>query len=93
MSDSQGPKPNGIPSWQRQDPSSPSNQPDAIPPQEQAEPEQAPESRASLIQTASDFLKDESIRDAPTEEKKLFLESKGLSKAEIDDLLGIELAP
>ena len=93
MSDSQGPKFKGIPSWQRQESSSPSNQPDGIPPQEQAEQEQTPEPRASLIQTASEFLNDESIRNAPTERKKVFLESKGLSGAETDNLLGIQHAP
>ena len=94
MSDSQGPKSTSIPSWQRQEPSSLPTQPDNTPPpQEQTEQEQSPEPRTSLIDQASEFLKDESIRDAPIERKKLFLESKGLTEAEINNLLEIQHTP
>ncbi|CAD6583447.1 MAG: hypothetical protein ASARMPRED_001327 [Alectoria sarmentosa] len=92
MSDSDGPKSNGIPSWQRQEPSTLPPQPDNAPPREQAE-QQPPEPRASLIEQASQFLQEDSIRDAPIERKKLFLESKGLTELEIDDLLGIQHTP
>lgn len=92
MSDSDGPKSNGIPSWQRQEPSNVPEQPANTPPREQAE-QQPPEPRASLIEQASQFLQEDSIRDAPIERKKLFLESKGLTETEIDDLLEIQHAP
>lgn len=92
MGDSQGPKSKGIPSWQRQEPSKTSDQPDSTPSQEQAA-QQPPDSRASLIEKASTFLKDDSIRNAPIERKKQFLESKGLSEPEIDDLLEIQHTP
>lgn len=67
--------------------------PDNTPANEQTEQEQQSEPRASLIENASEFLQDESIRDAPIERKKLFLESKGLTKPEIDSLLEIQEAP
>ena len=92
MSDSEGPKSKGIPSWQRKEPSSLPEQPDNAPTQKPAE-EQPPEPRASLIEKASKFLEEDSIRDAPIERKKLFLESKGLTETEIDDLLEIQHTP
>lgn len=92
MSDSQGPKPKNIPSWQRGEPSNSPEKSDSTPTQEQAE-QQSPESRASLIEKASKFLEDDSIRDAPIERKKLYLESKGLIETEIDDLLEIQHTP
>ncbi|CAD6566865.1 MAG: hypothetical protein ASARMPREDX12_008852 [Alectoria sarmentosa] len=92
MSDSDGPKSNGIPSWQRQEPSTMPPQPDNAPPREQTE-QQPLGPRASLIEQASQFLQEDSIRDAPIERKKLFLESKGLTELEIDDLLEIQHTP
>lgn len=94
MSDSEGPKSKSIPSWQRQEPSTSPKQPDNnnTPPQEPPEHEPS-EPRASLIENASKFLEDDSIRDAPIERKKSFLESKGLSESEIDDLLPIQHTP
>lgn len=92
MSDSEGPKSREIPSWQRQEPSSLPKQPDDSPSQEPAE-RQPPESRAPLIEKASKFLEDDSIRDAPIARKRLFLESKGLTETEMDDLLEIQHTP
>ena len=92
MSDSEDPKSKDIPSWQQQGPSSVPAQPDSAPRQERAE-QQPPESRASLIEKASKFLEDDSIRDAPIERKKLFLGSKGLTEPEIDELLEIQHTP
>ena len=89
MSDSDGPKPKAIPTWQRQEASRVPEQPANTPPQEPAQ-HQPPESRASLIESASKFLEDDSIRNAPIERKKLFLESKGLTAAEINELLEIQ---
>lgn len=45
-----------------------------------------------LIEHASKFLQDPSIRDAPRERKVAFLQSKGLSSDEIQTLLGPEPA-
>lgn len=90
MSDSEGPKAKGRPSWQQQEPSSLPEHPDNTPANEQTEQAQQSEPRASLIENASAFLKDESIRDAPIARKKLFLESKGLTESEIDNLLEIQ---
>lgn len=93
MSDSEGPNSKSIPSWQRQEPSNSPNQPDNnTPPQDPTE-QTSPEPRASLIEKASKFLEDDSIRDAPIERKKLYLESKGLSEPEINDLLEIQQTP
>ena len=92
MGDSDEPKPKAIPTWQRQEASRVPDQPANTPPQEPA-PHQPPNSRASLIQSASKFLEDDSIRSAPIEQKKLFLESKGLTAAEIDELLETQPTP
>ena len=91
MSDSEGPKSKGIPPWQRLEPSSLPEQPDGTPTPEPAEPDSA-EPKTSLIGKASQFLQEDSIRDAPIERKKLFLESKGLSNIESDELLEIRPA-
>ncbi|RHZ46697.1 peroxisomal membrane protein PEX14 [Aspergillus thermomutatus] len=45
--------------------------------------------RSVLIEQASKFLQDDSIRDAPIDRKISFLESKGLRSEEIDSLLAI----
>lgn len=82
----------GIPSWQRQEPSSLPERPDNSPTQEPAE-EQPLEPRGSLIEKATKFLEEDSIHDAPIERKKLFLESKGLTEIEIDNLLEIQHTP
>ncbi|KAJ9645918.1 hypothetical protein H2199_002961 [Coniosporium tulheliwenetii] len=46
----------------------------------------------SLIEQASKFLEDPSIKDAPRERKVAFLQSKGLSSDDIQTLLGPEQA-
>ncbi len=92
MSDSEGPKTKATPSWQRQEPSSTPKQTDDTPPQNPAE-QDSPEPRAPLIDSASKFLEDDAIRDAPIERKKLFLESKGLTEAQVDDLLEFRQPP
>ncbi|KAL5003549.1 peroxisomal membrane anchor protein conserved region-domain-containing protein [Aspergillus recurvatus] len=45
--------------------------------------------RSALLEQASSFLQDDSIRDASTDRKIAFLESKGLTAPEIDGLLGV----
>ncbi|EEQ87591.1 peroxin 14/17 [Blastomyces dermatitidis ER-3] len=49
--------------------------------------------RETLIEQASRFLEDESIRDAPTDKKVSFLESKGLNNEDIQKLLGVSRNP
>ncbi|KAL4920147.1 peroxisomal membrane anchor protein conserved region-domain-containing protein [Aspergillus aurantiobrunneus] len=49
--------------------------------------------RSTLLEQASKFLQDDSIRDAPTDRKIAFLESKGLASTEIDNLLGVSRNP
>ncbi|KAJ5506344.1 Peroxisome membrane anchor protein Pex14p N-terminal [Penicillium expansum] len=78
--------PSSIPSWQRANKmaeESPS------PTSDDAPATTASTSRQALLDQASKFLEDESIRDAPTERKVSFLESKGLSSDDIEQVLGI----
>lgn len=82
------PKERSIPQWQRQETAKDPEEP----PKETEKPdheEKPPPSRASLLEQAAKFLKAEDIRDAPTERKISFLESKGLTNEEIHKLLGI----
>ena len=75
-----------IPSWQ---------QADAPTDAAQAQPEEETPTSSSdtqeLIEVARDFLKDESIRDAPWEEKVQFLKDKGLSDSAVEKLLAEDL--
>lgn len=81
-------KPPSIPSWQQQ---SGSGKADADQPASSPSPSSdAPAStRQDLLDQASRFLEDESIRDSPTDRKISFLESKGLNPDEIQQLLGV----
>ncbi|KAL2825145.1 peroxisomal membrane anchor protein conserved region-domain-containing protein [Aspergillus cavernicola] len=49
--------------------------------------------RSVLLEQASSFLQDDSIRNASTDRKITFLESKGLTSPEIDNLLGVSRNP
>lgn len=71
------------PSATVRDPSSPSNEDDS----QQDRQGDLHASRASLLNQATNFLQDDDIRDAPTERKMAFLESKGLGELEIEGLL------
>lgn len=51
--------------------------------------EQSAES-TKLLEQASRFLEDETIRDAPREKKIAFLESKGVRPEDIETLLGAD---
>lgn len=98
MGDSNDIKGRTIPSWQRVDSSSePANPTVTVrdscssssqedPQQQGSQPHLHP-SRASLIDQATQFLQDDDIRDAPIDRKTAFLESKGLSSLEIEELL------
>ncbi|KAE8376446.1 peroxisomal membrane anchor protein conserved region-domain-containing protein [Aspergillus bertholletiae] len=81
MADSK-PKPPSIPQWQR---ASATNSTSASSPSSDADDA----SRSDLLQQATKFLEDESLRDAPLDRKISFLESKGLRQDEINSLLGV----
>ena len=55
--------------------------------------ESEPATQTALLEHASKFLDDESIRDAPREKKVAFLEKKGLQGYEIQKLLGDSESP
>jgi hypothetical protein len=84
-------KPPSIPSWQQQSGSAPTDQSPSSPPNSDDAPASAP--RQDLLDQASKFLQDESIRDASTDRKVSFLESKGLTSDEIQQLLGVSRNP
>ncbi|KAJ5380556.1 uncharacterized protein N7496_002984 [Penicillium cataractarum] len=84
-------KPPSIPSWQQQSGSAPTDQSPSSSPSSDDAPASA--SRQDLLDQASKFLEDESIRDASTDRKVSFLESKGLTSDEIQQLLGVSRNP
>ncbi|KAI9367291.1 peroxisomal membrane anchor protein conserved region-domain-containing protein [Aspergillus egyptiacus] len=90
MSDSEDPKPS-IPAWQRS--SSTNSSASASPASDNKDGKDAATDRTQLLEQATVFLQDDSIRDAPTDRKIAFLESKGLTSAEIDSLLGVSRNP
>ncbi|KAL3462883.1 peroxisomal membrane anchor protein conserved region-domain-containing protein [Aspergillus heterothallicus] len=71
-----------IPLWQQQASTAP-------PPDDKDQDASKDTDRSTLLEQASKFLQDESIRDASTDRKITFLESKGLTSPEIDSLLGV----
>lgn len=83
MSDSNaGDKKGGVPSWQRVSSQKPL--------QEEDKSEQQPDSKStSMLEQARKFLQDEEVKDAPTDKKIAFLESKGVGNEDIQELLGI----
>lgn len=99
MGDSDDIKRRTIPSWQRVDSSSEPASPtgtvrDSCSPSSPENPQQGSQpllhpSRASLLDQAAQFLQDDDIRDAPIDRKIAFLESKGLSSLEIEELLAV----
>jgi hypothetical protein len=91
MSDSSDSTKALIPDWQRATPSPPSNEPSSE--QKLSPSDDSPASRSALIEQASRFLEEESIRDAPIDRKISFLESKGLQNDEIQKLLGVSRNP
>ncbi|MCJ1447027.1 MAG: hypothetical protein MMC23_007535 [Stictis urceolatum] len=83
------PKDRSIPQWQRQGPGDASQV--ALKEADKVEPAPATEAqaRAPLLEQAKEFLQHDEIRDAPTDRKISFLEGKGLSNDEIQQLLGL----
>lgn len=82
MSDFDPEKKAGIPAWQTKAAS------ESAKPEEIA-PAQKEESRETVIAQARKFLEEDEVRDASTDKKIAFLESKGLGNEEIQELLGI----
>ncbi|OJJ01581.1 hypothetical protein ASPVEDRAFT_41177 [Aspergillus versicolor CBS 583.65] len=84
MSDSDSKR--SIPQWQRQHSSPP-------PASDGSKDADNDVDRSTLLEQASKFLQDDSIRDASTDRKIAFLESKGLTAPEIDNVLGVSRNP
>ena len=82
------PKAKSIPQWQRQGAAKPPEK-SAKEPVKSVHEEKPLPSRASLLEQAAEFLEAKDIRDAPTERKISFLESKGLTNEEVHRLLGV----
>lgn len=82
-SDNTPPAVASIASWQRQESSTSQDQ-------AHLDSTQSASARLPLIEQASRFLKDDSIKDAPIKKKIVYLESKGLDYHEIADLLGFD---
>jgi len=73
-----------VPSWQLKPK-------DETPPETDSEPAQI--SKEDVIEQAKKFLDDDEVRDASTDKKIAFLESKGLESGEIQTLLGVTRNP
>ena len=89
MSGPRDSKGSSIPSWQREKVSPnglTEDGSDTINPLQKESPASC---RTSLMEHASKFLQDDDVKDAPTERKRAFLASKGLTSQEIDRLLGV----
>ncbi|KAL5328342.1 hypothetical protein ACEPPN_001841 [Leptodophora sp. 'Broadleaf-Isolate-01'] len=82
MSDSDPEEKAGIPPWQTK------AVPESAKPEESV-PAQEEQSRETVIAQARKFLEEDEVRDASTDKKIAFLESKGLRNEEIQELLGI----
>ncbi|KAK5043305.1 hypothetical protein LTR13_001076 [Exophiala sideris] len=80
-----------IPVWQRK-PDENAQQP-IIPSGSASNTESTTSSDLPLLEQARKFLEDESIRDASRERKVAYLETKGLSSEQIEQLLGTEPQP
>jgi hypothetical protein len=86
MSDSdQGEKKAGVPSWQLK------SKDETAKEEEKSSAEST--SRETIIEQAKKFLEEDEVRNASTDKKIAFLESKGLRSEEIQDLLGITMNP
>lgn len=91
------PKAKAIPEWQRKESNSsvdqePSDNTATDATAQTGAPEtveEAKDSRAELLSQASEFLLHPDIKDASTDKKISFLETKGLTNTEIHSLLGI----
>ncbi|RDW75684.1 hypothetical protein BP5796_06505 [Coleophoma crateriformis] len=90
MADSEDKKP-GVPAWQLEASQKPAStpeiaaEPSASGPESHAEP-----NRATILEQAKKFLEEDEVRNASTDKKIAFLESKGLESQEIQELLGVK---
>jgi hypothetical protein len=83
MSDSDsGDKKASVPSWQQDSAQKPLQEEDKV------DLESHPNT-ATMLEQAKKFLEDEEVKDAPTDKKIAFLESKGVGSEDIQQLLGI----
>lgn len=79
------PKKVGVPSWQLK-----SNETTTT--EENAKPSEAPSgepSREVIVEQAKKFLEDSEVKNESTDKKIAFLEGKGLTGAEIQELIGV----
>ncbi|KAL6717368.1 hypothetical protein ACLMJK_005283 [Lecanora helva] len=86
MGDSRGSKPKSIPSWQRRE-STNEERPPMTSDDDVSTSGQQPSQKQSLRQSAARFLEDQDVKDAPVEKEKQFLESKGLTEDDLQDIL------
>ena len=85
MSDSETKPKAGVPSWQLQKGAeAEENEEDTKLETQTEEP-----SRTELVESAKKFLEEDEVKDATTDKKIAFLESKGLKNEEIEQLLGV----
>lgn len=87
MSDSEEGKKDGVPSWQLKAKVEPAEK-KKDEPNTKDQPTEEP-SRATVIEQAKKFLEEDEVRNASTDKKIAFLETKGLRSEEIEVLLGI----
>ncbi|KAB8288829.1 hypothetical protein EYC80_010731 [Monilinia laxa] len=79
-SDKETKKP-GVPAWQLKR--------EEDKPSEQLEPDNEPPSRTMVLEQARKFLEEDEVKNASTDKKIAFLESKGLERDDIQELLGV----
>ncbi|KAI4203269.1 MAG: hypothetical protein LQ350_001966, partial [Teloschistes chrysophthalmus] len=88
MSDPSEPRKVSIPDWQQQEaPEQPGPSGSGSKTSTSSQRTENPQSRSALLGQASRFLKKDEIKDAPTEKKIAFLQSKGLTDEETSGLL------
>ena len=86
MGDSNGPGSQRVPSWQLAFPAVNNVDPSRTQNPQSSE-DAKPDPRVSLIKKASTFLDDEEVQEASRDRKVYFLQTRGLTEREIEDLL------
>ncbi|KAL9580851.1 MAG: hypothetical protein Q9212_004246 [Teloschistes hypoglaucus] len=90
MSDPSEPRKVSIPDWQHQEaPEQPGTSEAESKTSTSSQSTEDPPSRSALLGQASRFLKENEIKDAPTEKKIAFLQSKGLTREETSGLFDL----
>jgi hypothetical protein len=77
----------GVPSWQVK--STTKRKSEEAPKEDQSSATSDVPSRTSTLENARKFLEEDEVKDATTDKKIAFLESKGMNGEEIHELLGI----